>query len=87
MNSLNKGLTNKNYTQWGTIRKIRTAYANQARAPSQSNSVILSLNDVKGRYQRLGQDVCGSLWFHKFTKGCRNRMGEEWRTNKVLSTP
>ena len=85
LNSLEEGKINKSYTQWSTIRKLRTCYANQVRASPQANNVILALNDTKGKYQRFCQDTCGSLWFNKFARGCRNGMGEEWRTNKALS--
>ena len=85
MNSLEEGKINKAYTQWSTIRKLRTCYANQVRASPQANQFILALNDTQGKYQRFSQETCGLLWFHKFARGCRNRMGEEWKTNKAFS--
>lgn len=84
-NSLEQGRINKAYTQWGTIRKLRTAFANQVRSTTWTNQNILAMNDVKGKYYRIAQDSCGSLWFNKFNKGLRNRMGEEWRTNKAMT--
>ena len=87
MNSLNKGRNNPNYTQFDTIRKIRTAYSNQIRASNHANHTSLTLNDQSGKYQRISTDSCGSLWFKFFLKGCHNRMGEEWMPNKALSIP
>ena len=86
MNSLEEGKINKSYTQWSTIRKLRTCYANQVRASPQANQLILAMNDTKGKYQRFSKDTCGSLWFHKFARGRKSRMGEEWRTNKAFSS-
>ena len=87
LNSLNKGRINPKYTQWNTIRHLRAAYGNQIRSSSQGNQLLLSTDDSFGTYKRIGKDPCGSLWFHKFTRGCHNRMGDEQRTNKALSIP
>ena len=86
MNSLNPGRINKNYTQWDTIRKLRTCYSNFVRSSNQANITTLAINDNKGVYQRIGQDACGSFWFSRFLKGCQNRMGCESRRNKAFST-
>ena len=87
MNSLNKGRNNPNYTQFDTIRKIRTAYSNQVRASNQASCLSVTINDQSGKYQRISTDICGSLWFKKILKGCHNRMGEEWMPNKALGIP
>ena len=83
--SLNKGKTNKNHTQWNTIRHLRSAYTNQVKSTSQSNQIVLSLNDSSGNYQRFNKDSCGSLWFEKIVEGCHNRMGDESITNRTFS--
>ena len=83
--SLNSGKINKKHTQWNTIRQLRAAYSNQVKSSSQSNQVILSLNDTAGNYQRFNKDPCGSLWFKKFIEGCHNRMGDESMTNRAFS--
>ena len=85
MNSLNPGRISKDYTQWDTIRKLRTCYSNYTRASNQANISTLAINDNKGIYQRIGQDVCGSFWFSRFLKGCQNRMGCESQRNKAFS--
>jgi hypothetical protein len=86
MNSRRPGRYSKGYTQFDTIRKLRSVYSNQVRAAPQSNQQVLALGDQKGAYQRFTQDVCGSFWFHRFLEGCRYRMGQDWRPNKGLST-
>ena len=80
------GRYSKDHTQFDTIRQLRTAYSNQVRAAPQSNCNTLAIGDSKGRYQRLGQDACGSLWFYRFNLGLKNRMGQDWRPNRALST-
>jgi hypothetical protein len=59
------------YTQFDTIRKLRTVYGNFLRSSSLANSQVMALGDEKGRYQRFSTDPCGSLWFHRFVTGCR----------------
>ena len=76
LNSLNLGRNDKNFTQWNSIRKMRTCYSNSTRASNQANQNTLAINDNKGRYTRIGKDPCGSFWFSRFLIGCRNRMGE-----------
>ena len=66
--------------QWDTIRKVRATFSNQIRAAAVSNSTTLTLSDNKGSgYERLTIDPCGSLWFSRFTTGCKNRMGQDCR--------
>jgi hypothetical protein len=43
------------------------------------------MGDIKGNYQRLTNDPCGSFWFYRFMKGMKSRMGQEWRPNKGMS--
>lgn len=75
------------YQQWDTIRKLRTAYSNQVRAAAVANRSALSIGDDAGKsYMRIGEDPCASLWFQRFTIGCRRRMGQDWRPDKAIST-
>ena len=84
--SKRKGRTNKSHLQFDTIWKVRTSYANQIRASPQMNRKTLSMGDMRGNYQRLTLNPCASMWFGKFVKGCKNRMGQEWKPNKGMST-
>jgi hypothetical protein len=74
------------YSQYDTIRKIRTAYSNFARASSQANYKVNAFSDDRGMSQRTVQDPVSSYWFGKFFAGCRKRMGQDWRPNLALST-
>jgi hypothetical protein len=73
------------YTQFDTIRKLRSAFSNHCRASAKANRESFVLGDQKGRYQRLGLDPCLSFWFYRFIKGARVRMGQDWRPNKAIS--
>jgi hypothetical protein len=79
------GKHSKTHLQFETIRKLRTLYANQVRASPQANAESIFLGDIKGNYQRLTNDPCGSFWFYRFMKGMKSRMGQEWRPNKGMS--
>ena len=81
------GRHSKQYLQFDTIRKLRSAYGNQVRSSPQSNREKLSLVDEKGYYRRMTADVCGSLWFSRFIEGCRSRMGQVHKPNQAMSTP
>ena len=80
------GKHNKNYTQFDTIRQLRSTYSNYVRASPQANEQIWSLGDFKGNYQRLVPDECGSVFFKRFMEGMKRRMGQDWRPNIGLST-
>ena len=86
VSSLGKGRYSETHKQWDTIRKFRTCYSNQMRSAREANSYPLVLVDTSGKlYQRLAKDACGSLWFTRFTEGCRIIMGQDWRPNQAIS--
>ena len=65
---------------------MRTCFSNFTRALNQANRSTLAINDNTGKYTRIGQDPCGSFCFSRFLNGCKNRMGEIKKQNKVFST-
>lgn len=83
--SLKPGRYSSDYTQWDTIRKLRTAFSNHFRASSQASSVELTICDDRGHSQRISTDPCASVWFGRFFIGCKRRMGQDWRPNKAMS--
>ncbi|KAI2503871.1 hypothetical protein MHU86_10596 [Fragilaria crotonensis] len=84
--SLGSGRYSETHKQWDTVRRFRSAYSNQVRAARDANSNPIVLTDAEGKsYQRIGRDACGSLWFARFTLGCRKRMGQDWRPNQAIS--
>jgi hypothetical protein len=85
--SLEPGRHSESHMQWDTVRKLRAAYSNQIRAAAVSNSTTLTLSDNKGTgYERVTVDPCGSLWFNRFMTGCKNRMGQDCRPNRAISS-
>ena len=84
--SRKSGRHSADYTQYATIRKLRTAFGNQVRAAPQANKRTLAIGDTAGLYQRLGEDICGSFWYYRFNKGLKARMGQLWKPNRALST-
>jgi hypothetical protein len=86
--SLQPGRYSDTHHQWDSIRKFRSTYSNQIRASRSANASSLTLADNKGMgYQRMTNDPCGSLWFHRFMTGCQKRMGQDWRPNRAISNP
>ena len=79
------GRHSNEYTQFDTIRKLRTAYSNHCRSTAQANRESWAIGDTKGKYQRLGTDPCGSFWFFRFMEGLKRRMGQDWRPNKAIT--
>ncbi|KAI2504187.1 hypothetical protein MHU86_10301 [Fragilaria crotonensis] len=86
VSSLGSGRYSKTHKQWDTVRRFRSSYSNQVRAARDANANPIVLTDADGKsYQRIGRDACGSLWFQRFTLGCRKRMGQDWRPNQAIS--
>ena len=84
--SLGAGRYSESHKQWDIIRRIRSVYSSQFRASAKGNSTSLTLTDNKGaNVQRMTRDPCSSLWFQRFTEGCRKRMGQDWRPNRAIS--
>jgi hypothetical protein len=74
------------HQEWETIRKMRTAYTNQVRASGSANASALSMSDGDGKnYQRISDDPCASLWFMRFLRGCKRRMGQDWRPDRAIT--
>jgi hypothetical protein len=85
--SLEPGRHSESHMQWDTVRKLRATFSNQIRASAVSNTMTLTLSDNKGTgYERLTVDPCGSLWFNRFMAGCKNRMGQDCRPNRAISS-
>ena len=86
VSSLGGGRYSKTHKQWDTVRRLRSCYSNQVRSARDANSNPIVLTDADGKsYQRIGRDACGSLWFQRFTMGCKKRMGQDWRPNQAIS--
>ena len=84
--SRRKGRYDKSYTQFSTIRSLRSAFTNHCNISPGMNMQHLSMKDHRGRHLRLVMDKSGSLWFQRFIIGCQKRMGVVWKPNNALST-
>ena len=85
--SLTPGRHSDSHTQWDTIRRFKAVHSNQSRSGRTANSKSFTMTDAKGGgLDRFSSEVCGSLWFQRFSLGCRRRMGQDWRPNRAIST-
>jgi hypothetical protein len=87
LSSLRRGKHSETHTQWDTIRKVKTVYSNHYKSTPQANISVLAIVGDKGQTDRLLNDVCSSYWFGRFTRGCKNRMGQDWRPNMAFPIP
>ena len=85
MHSRRLGRHARSYTQYETIRKLRSSYILHVRSVPKGNVKQLSMVDHKGKYTHLTTDKCGSLWFTRFMVGLKWRMGNIWKPNRGLS--
>jgi len=83
--SRKSGRYNKTYTQYDTIRHLRSSYSNFVRASNQANQKALAFGDFNGNYSRLVEDECGSFFFKRFMEGLKIRMGQDWRPNMAFN--
>lgn len=83
--SRREGRNSKTHLQPDSIRRLRSAYGNQARSSAQATRHTMALGDQKGRYQRFATDPTGSFWFSRFYQGLLKRMGQVWKPNRAMS--
>jgi len=84
--SRNPGKYSSKYSQFDTVRHLRSTYSNFIRASPQANQEVLAMGDFNGNYNRLVHDKCGSFYFKRFMEGLKARMGQDWRPNMAMST-
>jgi hypothetical protein len=68
----------RDYTQWDSIRKFCTAYANHVRASPQANSSSVVLGYDKGKEQRFVVEGCSLYWYSRFSIGCKHQMEQDF---------
>jgi len=74
----------KNYTQFKSIRKLRSAYSNLFHASAEGSVAMSTLGRDSAKIF-LSNCPSHSLWFERFAKGCLRRMGQEIRQDLALS--
>jgi hypothetical protein len=76
----------RDYTQFETMRKFRSAYSNLYHASAEGASALATLGrDTAKTF--LTACPTQSLWFKRFARGCLRRMGQEVRQDLALSVP
>ena len=73
------------YTQFGTIRKLRSAFSNVYHASAEAADGMASLGRDTAKFFLTNCSTQG-VWFEKFTRGCLCRMGEEVRQDLALTS-
>jgi len=83
--SLRAGRHSRSYTQFGTIRKLRSAFSNlyMTSPTCGENQVTSAVGGSPKTY--LTQCPTNSLWFARWSLGCETRMGFILKQNKVMS--
>jgi hypothetical protein len=80
------GRYHTSHQQWDTVRRMSMAYRNQVRASGAANSSTLSVGEADGKkYSRICGDPCSSLWYSRFSAGCKGRMGQDWRPDRAMT--
>jgi hypothetical protein len=83
--SLEEGTYSKDYKQFDTIRKMRTAFSNAWGASAKSMLFNVSSGKEDRKKDRLTQCPTDSEWFGRFNLGCKKRMGQDVRPQLGLS--
>lgn len=74
----------QSYSQFETMRKLRSAYSNFYHASAQGATAMMTLGrDTAKTF--LSTCPTQSLWFERFTQGCLRRMGQEVRQDLAIS--
>ena len=61
--SRKKGHHDPSHTQFETIRKLKSVFGNQVRSTPGANTNHLCMTNSKGKYSKLTNEKCGSVWF------------------------
>ena len=86
LSSRSAGRHSKEYLQFETIRKLRTAYGNFERVSSSKIASSLCIDGGGGEAKDIVNLATSSVWFRKFTTGCKARMGQVHKPNLALTT-
>ena len=76
----------KEHTQFDTIRKLRTVYANFERISSVKVHNALDIDGGAGEEKDGVYLATSSIWFRRFVIGCKARMGQVYKPNLALTT-
>jgi hypothetical protein len=72
------------HIQWGTIRKVRSAFSNLYHTTCQALRLLAVRRD-KGTRQNFSDSPTYSEWFERFNLGCHKRMGDNIRPDRAAT--
>jgi len=84
--SLRPGKHSKAYTQFDTIRNLRTAFGAFEMSSSANGDRNLTVSSSGNTCKDILRSPTSSVWFRHFYSGCRSRMGQVYKPNLALST-
>ena len=86
LNSTRPGRYSKGYTQFETIRHLRSAHSSFELISARNALNHLSISNAGGFQREIVSTSTSSIWFKRFFAGCRARMGQVHKPNLALST-
>jgi len=84
--SLREGRHSRTHLQYETVRRLRSAVANQYQSTAAGAGEPAVSTERRLGTSRLSHDPCDSLWFSRWSAGCRKRMGQDWRPDLAVSS-
>ena len=84
--STKPGRHSKEYTQFDTIRHLRSAHSSFELSGALNSINHLSLSSAGGFQRDVLQLSTATVWFKRFFEGCRSRMGQISKPNLALPT-
>ena len=84
--STRPGRHSKEYTQFDTIRHLRSAHSSFELSGALNSINHLSLSSAGGFQRDILQLSTATVWFKRFFEGCRSRMGQISKPNLALPT-
>ena len=82
--STKPGRYDRTYTQFDTIRHLRSCFSNYERASPKNATSIAKL--TQGDQHEITESLTSTVWFRRFYAGCKARMGQVVKPNLSLST-
>ena len=84
--STKRGKHSDQYTQFDTIRHLRSAFGTFNLISSQNAERNLTVSSTGIGSRDIVQNPTLSVWFRHFYSGCRSRMGQIYKPNLALTT-
>ena len=76
----------KDYTQFDTIRHLRSAFGTFDLISSKGATMNLTISGSGSQTREINQSPTSLIWFRRFYAGCRSRMGQVYKPNLALPT-